>query len=465
MSTKLLLLTLLLIFLCPSIIASDIPNIQSDAAIVIETTTNTILYRKNANLKFYPADTVNLLTAYLAMQDLPLNMPLSTSPIAFKHIPIDSPSLNIAPHTSLTVRDALYAILLTSDSHICHDLAYQVSGGITPFAKKMNSMALSCNSYHSNFVNPYGYYNTLQYTTALDLANLAYNVFSNPTLEQICGTFTHDIKLLTHNQNLTLTNTSKLLDPNSRYYNKYVVASKAGYSQQSKEVLVSKARYKSMELIIVTMRADSPNQYIDTQKLINYCIDNFHVIKSEDSDINHLYNKTFKVRYRHCIINAIENNWITHTGVNYDSYITRRDCANLLKSCTTNKYNTTAQSLINYNSDSLLAENLLATRTDIAILLYKYLSKLDVFPAQNIKLFKITDIDHLTKYEQQAIYFCVNAGLLCETRGKFYPNNNVSYESAISIMCNTSQLLQRYHEYNFPTDDFIRHIWDVLYSS
>ena len=78
------------------IVASPLPDISADGAILIEPKTNTIIYSKNMNQTFYPASTTKILTALAILQDLPSDMVITKTQTAVDEVPSDSSQIGLS---------------------------------------------------------------------------------------------------------------------------------------------------------------------------------------------------------------------------------------------------------------------------------------------------------------------------------------------------------------------------------
>ena len=75
-----------------------------------------------------------------------------------------------------------------------------------------------------------------------------------------------------------LSNSKNLLFKGGTYEYEYLVGSKTGYTNSSRNTLVSCAEKNGMRLIAVVMVEETPNQYVDTLALFNYGFNNFDVV-------------------------------------------------------------------------------------------------------------------------------------------------------------------------------------------
>lgn len=437
-----------ILVLCNITLASNLPEISADGAILIDTKTDTILYSKNMRERFYPASTTKVLTALAIVQDLALDQIITKTQDAVNNVPSDSSQIGLNVGDQYSVRDGLHAVLMASDNFVCYDLAVEDSGSIESFASKMNALAVSCGATKSNFVNPHGYHSPLHYTTPYSLSQIALNAFSNPIVEDIAGTFQYDFTVSNTGRKIQLQHTAALLNPASSYYNKNVVAAKTGYHTPAGRTLVAKAVYDDIELIAVVMRTEAPLQFEDINKLFKYGSENFSVGSDSETGDYYLINSSYSDWAKPYIERALEESWITNTGFNYSSAITARQFGDLIKSSIFCKECPPVDSLIQYNGDSIYKENLSTNKAEIAEIIYKYLSNLDLIPLP--ETVSISDINELSSLQQEAIRFCVQSKLLSVDGSLFSPYDEVSYEEAIYLICQLSDIVSRYHSYSFP---------------
>ena len=91
----------------------------------------------------------------------------------------------------------------------------------------MNDFASELGMTNSNFVNPDGWDNEEQYTTAEDLIKLAEYVITVPKIMEITGTYQKYVTICS-GESYSWTNSNLLIDPYSNYYCENAVGLKTG---------------------------------------------------------------------------------------------------------------------------------------------------------------------------------------------------------------------------------------------
>lgn len=171
------------------------PNVtvQSDAAILMNTDINEIVYEKNADMKKMPGSLVQIMTAVIVLEECE---DISGTKIAAKdemyeifaedEYPDDLRKADIESGESLTVEDLLYAMLLTSSVEAAYMLCDKFGNGSQDaFAEKMNAKAEKLGMTNTRFLNGTGLYSVRQLTTARDLMTLLTYAMSMPHFEEI----------------------------------------------------------------------------------------------------------------------------------------------------------------------------------------------------------------------------------------------------------------------------------------
>ena len=154
------------------------PEIVAEAAFLINPSTGTILFEKNADAKMYPASTTKILTAYIALSKLDLNAPLTASTTAVD-IDKDGSNMGLITGEVLTARQLIDSLIIHSANDAANVLAEAVSGSVSDFVNLMNQTAAEIGMKNTHFENPHGYHHDNHYPTARDMAILASKAMEN----------------------------------------------------------------------------------------------------------------------------------------------------------------------------------------------------------------------------------------------------------------------------------------------
>ncbi|MCU6761692.1 D-alanyl-D-alanine carboxypeptidase dacB precursor [uncultured Roseburia sp.] len=252
-------------------------SVDSENAIVMEASTGTILYQKDCKKKSYPASITKIMTTMLALQNSSPDEIVTFSQDAIYKTEGSGVARDIGEQ--LTMKDCLYAVMLESANECAYAVAEHIGGGdYSKFVDLMNEKAkeLGCENTHFNNCN--GLPDEQHYTTCYDMALIAREAIKNDDFRTLISTKTYTLpKTNKKDQELTMYNHHAMICSNrtSRYLYEYAIGGKTGYTVAARNTLVTYAEKDGMLLICVVMRSNSSAQYADTEKLFDYCFNNF----------------------------------------------------------------------------------------------------------------------------------------------------------------------------------------------
>ena len=119
---------------------------------------------------------------------------------------------------------------------------------------------------------------------------IARAAYQNETFRIIVGTARYTIPPTNkHAEQTDLQNHNEMLYPFQT--NKYVydgcTGGKTGYTNAANSTLVTYAERDGMTLICVVMNTQSPNQWLDSRNLFDYCFDNFQLFNIAENETNY----------------------------------------------------------------------------------------------------------------------------------------------------------------------------------
>ena len=178
------------------------------AAIVIEEHSGKVLFSRSADSPRYPASLTKIMTLYLVFEELSSGRLEMSSRIKVSRLAASrSPSkLHLRPGQTITVKDAIYALVTKSANDVATAVAEHLSGSEREFAKRMTRKARALGMSRTTFRNASGLPHSKQRSTARDMARLAvamrrdfpqyYNVFSAKSFNWKGQKFRNHNKLL-----------------------------------------------------------------------------------------------------------------------------------------------------------------------------------------------------------------------------------------------------------------------------
>lgn len=254
------------------------PNINAEAAILIDANTGDVLYSKKGEDKHFPASTTKVLTALITLEHTNLNDVVTIGP----NPPFaKGSSIGLKEGEKFTVETLLTGLLLESGNDCAEALAEHVGGSIDNFAKMMNEKAKELGCTNSNFVNPSGLPDDNHVTTAHDLALIMQAALKNNDFIRISRLVSVELPASNlDGQKRWANNHNYLINPNSKYFYKYALAGKSGYTDVARHTFIISGEKDGQRLIAVFLKAEDKNKnYEDMAKLLDYGFNNFENIK------------------------------------------------------------------------------------------------------------------------------------------------------------------------------------------
>ena len=293
-----LLLFILTTFSITSYAAEKI-TISSGAGLLIERSSDRILFEKNAYEIMYPASTTKILTAIVVLENAELDELATVSKNALETIPNGYVTCNLQIGEELSVKDLMYALMVKSANDAAVVLAEHVGGSVEGFADMMNQKAKEIGCKNTHFVNPNGIHDENHYTTAYDLYLMAdyalsfehtneFRDFVSRTSYTLPATnlYPADDRIFSTTNELIKINNNDRID---NYYYKNALGIKTGHTSQAGYCLVSSSNRDDLEFISVILDGgfDSKGlseRYTETIKLFNFGYDNFTLTKIKEAN-------------------------------------------------------------------------------------------------------------------------------------------------------------------------------------
>jgi serine-type D-Ala-D-Ala carboxypeptidase (penicillin-binding protein 5/6) len=217
---------------------------NSRAAVAIDASTGEILFSKNPNRRLPPASTTKLMTAIVALENVPLSKVVTISRNASR---VEHFKAGFKEGDRITVEGLLYTALIRSANDAAFALAEAAAGSESQFAQLMNQKAISIGAEDTRFINSTGLPGPGQYTTALDLSKILNCAMGYPKLREIIGI--SETQVATEDgKTFNLRNTDKLLWSDDK-----VIGGKTGYTRSARHCFVVAARDDKKTVIVALL--------------------------------------------------------------------------------------------------------------------------------------------------------------------------------------------------------------------
>jgi len=260
---------------------SDAPEINAASAIVMDVDTGDILYEKYAHEKHYPASITKVLTCLLAVENGNVNDTLTVSENVMSQVEMDSSRIGLEAGEQLTLRDALYGMMLNSGNECALTIGEYLAGSTEGFADMMNERIKTLGCTDSHFVNPNGIQNEDHYTSCYDMALIGCAAYQYPEFKKLISSQSYTIPETNKNEERVLWQENRLIySGNGEYYYQYCTGGKTGYTETALATLISFAERDGRRLVTVVMKCNPTTEsYLDTIKLDEFCFTKYKLCK------------------------------------------------------------------------------------------------------------------------------------------------------------------------------------------
>ena len=233
-------------------------DISSAAAIVMETSTNTVLYSKNADQPLYPASAVKIMTCLVALENSSLDEQVTMTATGVSGVTDGGANISSQLDEVFTMEQCLYAIMVASANDIALQVAEHVGGSVDAFVQIMNTRAQELGCTNTVFTNPTGLPDENQHITAHDMALIMEAAMANDTFRTIAATTSYTLPATNvSGGERVLTNNFTMINSTSDGYYKPCIGGKEGYTEASGSTLVCEASKNNMKLVCIVLNGAS----------------------------------------------------------------------------------------------------------------------------------------------------------------------------------------------------------------
>ncbi len=207
------------------------------------------------------ASTTKLMTAYVALRDLPLDKVVRAAP----YVPEYGESLlGLRPGQRISVRDLLYGLILRSGNDAAYDLARAAAGSEERFVSQMNRYAAALGLADTHYANPIGLDQRGNHSSAADLVALTRRLLRIPVFAKIAASRDALLRSVQPQRRISTINELLSMAP-------WVNGVKTGHTFGARYVLVGSGRRKGVELIAAVVGTDTDeDRFDDTLRLLEY---------------------------------------------------------------------------------------------------------------------------------------------------------------------------------------------------
>jgi D-alanyl-D-alanine carboxypeptidase (penicillin-binding protein 5/6) len=207
------------------------------------------------------ASTTKLMTAYVAMRELPLDKVVRAAPYDAEY---GESLLELRPGQRISVRDLIYGLILRSGNDAAYDLAQATSGSVPSFVAEMNRYAAALGLSDTHYANPIGLDQRGNYSSAGDLVALTRRLLGDPAFAEIAASRSALLRSTRPPRRIETINELLGMAP-------WVNGVKTGHTFGARYVLVGSGRRKGVELIAAVVGTETDeDRFADTLQLLEY---------------------------------------------------------------------------------------------------------------------------------------------------------------------------------------------------
>ena len=237
------------------------PKLAARAWALVDARTGDVLASHAVSERLPIASTTKLMTAYVALKELPLGQVVEAAP--YEAIYGES-LLELRPGERISVRDLLYGLILRSGNDAAYDLALAAAGSEDAFVRQMNLRAAALGLSNTHYANPIGLDEQGNYSSALDLTALARRLLDEPAFAKIADSRSAVLRSLRPPRQIETLNDFLVEEP-------WATGVKTGHTFDAGYVLVGSGRRKGVELISAVLGTWTESaRDEETERLLDY---------------------------------------------------------------------------------------------------------------------------------------------------------------------------------------------------
>jgi serine-type D-Ala-D-Ala carboxypeptidase (penicillin-binding protein 5/6) len=229
------------------------PQLHSRSWGVIDARSGDVLASHALNERLPIASTTKLMTAYVAMKDLPLDKIVRAQPYQAEY---GESLMDVRAGQRISVRDLLYGLILVSGNDAAHTLAIAAAGSEARFVAQMNRYAAALGLSHTHYANPVGLDEKGNYSSAGDLMTLTRHLLRKPAFAKIADSRSAVLRSVHPRRRIESINELLQMAP-------WVTGVKTGHTFGALYVLVGSGRKHGISLISAVVGAWTDEERFD----------------------------------------------------------------------------------------------------------------------------------------------------------------------------------------------------------
>jgi D-alanyl-D-alanine carboxypeptidase (penicillin-binding protein 5/6) len=229
------------------------PQVEGRAWGVIDARSGDVLASHAGDEQLPIASTTKLMTAYVALKDLPLDKIVRAQPYEAEY---GESLMGLRAGQRISVRDLVYGLILRSGNDAAHTLAIDAAGSEGRFVAQMNRYAAALGLSHTHYANPVGLDQRGNYSSALDLMALTRRLLQIRAFARIAASRSAVLRSVHPRRRIKTINELLEMAP-------WVTGVKTGHTFGALYVLVGSGRRHGVSLVSAVIGAPSDEARFD----------------------------------------------------------------------------------------------------------------------------------------------------------------------------------------------------------
>jgi D-alanyl-D-alanine carboxypeptidase (penicillin-binding protein 5/6) len=237
------------------------PQLAARSWGVIDARSGDVLTSHAGNRELPIASTTKLMTAYVAMKEMPLDKIVRARPYRAEY---GESLMGLRAGERISVRDLLYGLILRSGNDAAHTLAIAAAGSELRFVAEMNRYAAALGLSHTHYANPVGLDQKGNYSSAFDLMTLTRRLLAVPAFARIADSRTARLRSVHPPRRIATINELLLMAP-------WVTGVKTGHTFGALYVLVGSGSRDGVSLVSAVVGTwTDEERFDDSLALLEY---------------------------------------------------------------------------------------------------------------------------------------------------------------------------------------------------
>lgn len=279
---------LLVLLGCPFLVSALELASNAKSGIIMEPTTNKVIFEKNSHERLEPASMTKMMTLLLTFEALDngkisLDDMVHISKVAAA---MGGSQMFLEENSNIRLEEIIKGVSIASANDGAVALAEYIGGSVENFVNMMNQKIADLGLTDTHFTNPHGLHADNHYSSAYDMAIIAANLISHEKILEYTSIY-EDYFNKPDGSRTWLVNTNKL----TRYY-EGVDGLKTGYTKEAGYCLTATAKKNNIRYITVLMgEPTSDLRSSEITSMLNYAFNSFklNTIISKSQELGNVY--------------------------------------------------------------------------------------------------------------------------------------------------------------------------------